>query len=355
MDDQRKKRKLEHLQYALQTEPGPLSSGWEDIHLVHQALLKTDLKDVDTSVALFKKKLALPLIINAMTGGAEGLEKYNRIFAEIACEFGLGMAVGSQTAAINYKSEASSFQVVRKVNPQGLILANVSAGVKPETALAAVEMIEADVLQLHLNGVQELVMKEGDREFKHWAINIEKICRLVSVPVIIKEVGNGISWEMTQEVCELGISGIDTGGCGGTNFAAIELARNQQENLDFIRFWGIPSAASLLEVCRLNSALTIIASGGITNSHESMKALAIGADAVGIAGTFLQILTKEGKEGLRKFVINFGEELKLMMLLTGTQNVAEIKKVPVVITGFMREWCEQRGVSHGGERYAKKC
>mgnify|MGYP000889096925 CR=1 FL=1 len=355
MDEQRIKRKLEHLQYALQSAPGPLSSGWEDLHLVHQALLKTDLKDVDTSVTLFNKKLALPLIINAMTGGAEGLEKYNRVFAEIANEFGLGMAVGSQTAAIHHKSKAFSFQIVRKVNPQGLIFANVSAGVKPETALAAVEMIEADALQLHLNGVQELVMKEGDREFKHWALNIENICRLVSVPVVVKEVGNGISWEIAKKLGELGVSGIDTGGSGGTNFASIELARNQRENLEFLRFWGIPSAASLLEVCSLNSALTIIASGGITNSLESMKALAVGADAVGIAGSFLQVLAKEGKEGLRKFVCNFGDELRLVMLLTGTQNVAEIRKLPVVITGLIREWYEQRWESHGGERYAQKC
>ena len=345
MGEQRKKRKLEHLQYALKTKPGPLPSGWEDLHLVHQALLKNDLKDVDTSVTLFNKKLALPLMINAMTGGAEGLENYNRAFAEIACEFGLGIAVGSQTAAIHNESEASGFQVVRKVNPQGLVLANVSAGANPETALVAVEMIEADALQLHLNGVQELVMKEGDREFKHWARNIETICRLVSVPVIIKEVGNGISWEIAKELSELGISGIDTGGSGGTNFATIELARNQQENLDFLRFWGIPSAASLLEVSRLNLNLTIIASGGITNSLEAMKALAAGADAVGIARTILQIFAQEGKEGLRRFICNFSNELKLMMMLTGTQNVADIKKVPFVITGFIREWFEQREIS----------
>jgi len=354
MDEQRKKRKLEHLHYALQTEPGPLSTGWDDLHLVYQALLKTDLKDVDTSITLFNKKLALPLIINAMTGGAKGLEKYNRVFAEIAYEFGLGMAVGSQTAAVHHKAEVYTFQVVRKVNPQGLIFANVSAGVNPETALAAVEMIEADALQLHLNGVQELVMKEGDREFKHWALNIEKICRLVSVPVIIKEVGNGISWEIAKKLCELGVSGIDTGGSGGTNFASIELARNQRKNLEFLRFWGIPSAASLLEVCSLNLAVTIIASGGITNSLEAMKALAVGADAVGIAGKFLQVFAQEGEEGLRKFICNFSDELRLMMLLTGAQNVADIRKVPVVITGFIREWCEQRCENYGGERYGQK-
>lgn len=344
MDEQRIKRKHEHLQYALQTEKGPLSSGWEDLHFVHQALLKNNLDEIDTTVSLFHKKLNLPIIINAMTGGAKNLEKINRIFAEIACDYGLGMAVGSQTAALNNKTYLASYQVVRKVNPHGLILANVSAGVKPEMALAAVEMIEADALQLHLNGVQELVMKEGDRQFSNWAKNIEEICQLVSVPVIAKEVGNGISWEMAKELSQLGVKGLDTGGSGGTNFASIELARHQRENLNFLRSWGIPTAISLLEVCSLNLDLVVIASGGITNSLETMKALAVGADVVGIAGFFLQTLINEGEAVLRKTIDNFSEELKIIMLLIGTQNLAEIKKAPLVLTGFVREWCKQRNL-----------
>ncbi|MGI6588296.1 MAG: type 2 isopentenyl-diphosphate Delta-isomerase [Peptococcia bacterium] len=345
MDERRIKRKYEHLQYALQTERGPLSSGWEDLHFVHQALLKDNLNGVDTSVSLFHKKLNLPIIINAMTGGAKNLEKVNRVFAEIACEYGLGMAVGSQTAALNNKAYLSSYQVVRDVNPAGLIFANVSAGVKPEMAQAAVEMIEADALQLHLNGVQELVMKEGDRQFSNWTKNIAEICQLVSVPVIAKEVGNGISWEIAEKLSQLGVKGLDTGGSGGTNFASIELARYQRENLNFLRSWGIPSAVSLLEVCSLDLELVIIASGGITNSLEVMKALAVGADVVGIAGFFLQKLINEGEEALRKTIHNFSEELKTIMLLTGTQNLAEIKKTPLMITGFVREWCEQRNLN----------
>ena len=347
MDEQRKKRKLEHLKYALETDTGPLVTGWDDLHLVHQALLNVDLEEIDTSVYLFNKKLKLPLIINAMTGGAEELEKYNRVFAEIASEFGLGMAVGSQTIALKEKNSSASFKIVRKVNPAGLVLANVSAGAKAEEALAAVEMIEADALQLHLNSVQELVMKEGDRFFKDWTQNIEKICRLVSVPVIIKEVGNGISREIAQKLSELGVAAIDIGGSGGTNFTSIELARHKRENLEFLRGWGIPSAASLLEVCSLNTDLLVIAAGGINSSLHIMKALAVGADAVAIAGSFLKTLETGGKEGLKRALSNFEEELKILMLLTGAKNISEIKKVPLVITGFTREWSEQRNNSRG--------
>lgn len=344
MDEQRKRRKIEHLKHALHAETGPLSSGWADLHLVHQALLKNDLEEIDTSISIFNKRLELPLIINAMTGGAEELSKYNRIFADIANKYGLGMAVGSQTIAINNKKYLSSFKVVRQVNPSGLVFANLSAGAKPDEALTAVEMIEADALQLHLNGVQELVMKEGSRNFKDWVKNIERICNFVSVPVIVKEVGNGISWEIANCLSELGISALDTGGSGGTNFTTIELARHQRDNLEFLRAWGIPSAISLLEVCSLNLDLLIIASGGITNSSQLMKALAVGADAVAIAGGFLKILEYEGEEALEKAINNIAEELRLLMLLTGVKSINEIKQIPLVLTGFTREWCEQRKI-----------
>lgn len=359
MNTQREKRKLEHLEQALKTANGPLSPCWEDLHLVHQALLNNNLDEIDTSVTLFQKKLKLPLLINAMTGGAEGLTSINRTLAEIACEYKLGMAVGSQTAGLNRQALAGTYKIAREVNPRGFLLANVSAGVKPELALAAVEMIEADALQLHLNGVQELAMDEGDRIFQGWAKNIEKICQLVPVPVIVKEVGNGISREIAAQLTGLGVKGIDTGGSGGTNFATIELSRSERENLVFLRSWGIPSALSLLEVSagilnlkQTTSAPLIIASGGITHSMQIVKALALGADAVGIAGSFLRELINNGEKALREKINHLSEELTVMMLLLGAQNIAEIRKVPVVITGFTREWCEQRGIDV--KRYAQR-
>lgn len=345
MDNLRRRRKLEHLQYALQTEKGPLSAGWEDLHFVHQALLKNNLAEIDLSSTLFQKNLKLPILINAMTGGAPELEKINQTLAEIAAEYGLGMAVGSQTAALLQPVYLPSYQIVRQVNPQGLILANVSAGIEPAMALEAIEMIEADALQLHLNGLQELVMSEGEREFAHWQENIAEICQLAPVPVIAKEVGYGLSREIALELWQLGVKGLDTGGSGGTNFTAIELARQPCENLDFLRFWGLPSAISLLEVCSLNTDLSIIASGGITNSLEIMKALALGADLVGITGLFWQLLSLKGEKALRETLTNFTHELKIIMLLLGLQKLNEIKKAPLVITGFVRQWCEQRGLA----------
>ncbi len=352
---QREKRKLEHVQQALQTKSGPLSAGWEDLLLVHQALLNDNFEELDLSQELFQKKIQLPLYINAMTGGAEGLAEINRNLADIAREYGLGMAVGSQTAGIVNKSMAKTYQIARDVNPNGLLFANVGAGVKPEMALAAVEMLEADALQLHLNGVQELTMAEGDRDFAGLAENIATICQRVPVPVIVKEVGNGISKEVAASLAQLGVQGIDTGGSGGTNFAAIELQRVPREHLDFLRSWGLPSAISLLEVkdAVLNvGQMHIFASGGITTSQHIIKALAIGADAVGIAGNFLCVLQQQGVTALKKYLDNLTEELKIMMLLTGAPNIGELQKKPVVISGFTREWCEERGIDT--KKYAQR-
>lgn len=358
MSNLREKRKLEHLHYALESEGGPLSAGWEDIHLVHQALLKNNPDEIDLAVSLFGKRLMLPIYINAMTGGVEELAEVNRMLAEIAHEFGLGMAVGSQRVACDNKRIAKTFQIARKTNPHGLLFANMGAGVRPEMALAAVEMLEADALQLHLNGVQELAMAEGDREFRGLAENIGEICRQVNVPVIVKEVGNGLSKEAALQLAQLGVQGLDTGGSGGTNFAAIELKRVPREHLDFLRSWGLSTATSLLEVVdslqSVNSVprIHIFASGGIISSLDVIKALALGAEAVGIAGSFLRVLQQKGLSALKKHLANLTDELKILMLLTGAKNIDDLQKAPVVITGFTREWCAERGINT--KKYAQR-
>lgn len=348
MDQKRAERKYAHLDYAVAMEGGPRSSGWDDIQLIHQALLEYDKSEIDTHVELFEKKLTMPVVINAITGGAPGLEKINGALARMAAKFGLGLAVGSQTAGIRNKKVRSTYEIVRRINPEGLIMANVSAQVPPDDACEAVEMIQADVLQLHLNGVQELIMAEGDRKFRGTAENILNIVEKVSVPVMVKEVGFGISQEAAFRLSRLGIKALDISGAGGTNFAGIELARNPKKNLEFLRYWGIPAASSLLEVKKLGLPVTLMASGGITGSLEIIKALALGADVAGIAGSFLKTLVKEGEEALDCKIQNMQEELKILMLISGAQTIRDIKKLPLVILGQTKKWCEQRGVSISG-------
>jgi len=353
MDDRRQARKNEHLQLAMEIPPGPLSPGWDDVRLVHQALLKDSMDAIDTSTDFLGKKLQLPLIINAMTGGAQGLERINESLARVAAENGLGMAVGSQAAALVDPAVRHTFEIVREVNTDGLVLANVSALAEPRQALEAVEMIEADALQLHLNGLQELLMKEGDRNFSRQKENIAQLVEISPVPVIVKEVGWGLSRETARELYHLGVRIVDVGGAGGTNFAAIENARNTRGEPDYFHTWGLNTVISLLEVTSLDLPLTIIASGGVTNPLEICKALSLGAHTVGMAGSLLKILLQDGEEALNRHIRRLGEELKIVMMLTGAAKVSQLPDRPLVICGQSKEWCEQRGINTAV--LARKC
>lgn len=351
MDAERAERKKEHITHAIALE-GKSSPYWEDIRLVHRALFDNAFDKIDTQTALFGKKLSFPLIINALTGGADGLEKINASLAGIAGELQVGMAVGSQTAGITNKEVRHTYEIVRKTNPDGLILANVSALAKPETAREAVEMIQADALQLHLNGVQELLMTEGDRDFQGLAENIRKIAEDSPVPVIVKEVGFGISRETALELYNLGAQGLDIGGSGGTNFAAIELSRRKDGSgqddighLEPLVDWGIPTPLSLLEVMSLKLPIPVIAGGGIKTPLDIMKALVIGAQAAGIAGPFLKILVLEGEERLRQHIVHLREGLKVLMMAAGAGNIRMLPGLPLVVLGNTREWCTQRGIN----------
>jgi len=352
MDGKREERKQQHIDYAVKLEAGPQSAGWEDVALVHQALLKCESGNIDTRKEIFDKVLQLPLVINALTGGAPELEKINGALAAVAKETGIGLAVGSQTAAIRNRQLRHTYEIVRRKNPEGLIMANISALASLASAREAVEMIGADVLQLHLNPVQELLMSEGDRDFRSTAENIAEIVDGLGVPVMVKEVGFGLSRETAAELVKLGVAALDIGGAGGTNFAAIELARAGRRNLDFFREWGISTAVSLLEVKSLALPVPVMVSGGVTSGLDLMKGLALGADVAGIAGPFLKTLLAGGERKLMKRIGELREALKLLMMVTGAVKTEDISSLPLVITGRTKDWCDQRGIEtqHYGRR-----
>ncbi|MGI6226057.1 MAG: type 2 isopentenyl-diphosphate Delta-isomerase [Peptococcales bacterium] len=342
----RSKRKLEHIRYALEVTPGPKTTGFEDIHLIHQALSPLDIQLIQSESYFLGKKLKFPLLINAITGGAPGLEKLNKKLALTAKECGIALALGSQTAAIEDPSLTSTYKIAREMNPEGVILANVSASVNYEMALEAVEMVKADGLQLHLNIAQELVMSEGDRNFGHLLEKIALIKEKTNVPVIIKEVGFGLSMETVDKLNNLGIKHYDIGGAGGTNFVAIENARKATiENKDLID-WGIPTAITLIETLNcLNKCVTICASGGIYTPADILKSLILGANLVGIAAPFLKLAYNQDECSIIEYTNNLIKRVKTLMLLIGASNLEELKNKPVVITGMTREWLEVRGIN----------
>ena len=309
----------------------------------HNSVPEVDLDEIDTGVTFLGQGLSLPLIINAMTGGIQEAWDFNRDISELGAQFNIGVAVGSQTIALENRQLAESFKIVRKVNPEGLILANVAANAEPQMAVRAAEMIEADGLQLHLNIPQELAMREGDRRFKGLKDNIAEIVHLSPVPVIAKEVGFGMSRETAQQLFDTGVRFFDVGGRGGTNFIAIEQARSGVLADEFSS-WGIPTAASIAELASLNLPMVVVASGGIRGGLEAAKALALGADIVGIAGRFLRVWSEEGKKGLEEEINRFRYHLKASLLMTGSKNLTELRRKPLVIGGPTAHWLTARGI-----------
>ncbi len=316
----------------------------EDICLVHQALCCLKWEQIDSSVRLFGKKLSMPVIINAITGGSESLAEINRHLARAARETGVAMAVGSQRIALQDSGAVASFTVVREENPDGVILANVSALTPTKEVERAVEMLAADAVQLHLNLPQELAMAEGDRDFSALCEQVARTGEKLAVPVMVKEVGFGISRETALKLQETGVTWLDVGGKGGTNFLAIERRRFPEGIGKIFSNWGITTAASLLEVRDTGLPYKLVASGGIKNGLDVAKTIALGADLAGMAGVLLKILLTQSYQNLVTRLHKCEQELKTAMMLTGAENLEQLGRVPAVITGATREWCVSRGI-----------
>lgn len=337
----RASRKLEHLNLALKTEHNS-DNGFNYVHFVHQALPEVSLEKTSLLTNVGGLSLGSPIIINAMTGGASETEKINHKLAKVAKETGLAIAVGSQMSAIKDNSVINSYEIVRKANPNGIIFANIGAEATKEQAREAVEMIGADALQIHLNVIQELLMPEGDRNFEGALERILDIKEALNVPIIIKEVGFGISYETATRLFQNGLRIIDVGGKGGTNFALIENNRRESP-LSFFNNWGIDTATSILEVKEVGGT-DIIATGGIHNGLHIAKAIGLGASAVGIAGALLKRLITEGEESTIQYIHNLHKELSLLMTGLGARTITELQQKPMVVLGDLKDWCEVRGI-----------
>jgi len=281
-----------------------------------------------------------------MTGGSDKTGKINESLADIASATGIAMAVGSQHAALRNDSLVDTFRVVRKRNPKGIIFANIGADAPIDFALRAVDMLEANALQIHINAPQELVMPEGERNFKGWLHRIEQIIQTVHVPVIIKEVGFGMCAETLHLLNELGVRNVDLSGCGGTNFIWIENQRRKNREYSYLKEWGQSTIISLLEAQEFvqNGQWTIFASGGIRNPLDIIKCLSLGAKAVGIAGPILRILNKEGAERVIEEMNDWSAQLKSIFTMLGARTVLDLQKCSIVIRNDVREWCELRGI-----------
>jgi isopentenyl-diphosphate Delta-isomerase len=335
-------RKREHVEHALAAGQSG-EHGLDDVRFIHNCLPGIGKQDIALQTTVGGLTMSSPIVVNAMTGGAKETHSINRVLGMIAQETGLAMAVGSQMAAVKDPALIDTYRIARKVNPKGILLANLGAEASPSMAKQAIEMIEADGLQIHLNVMQELIMPEGDRDFSGAARRIEKIVKEVDVPVIVKEVGFGISREAAARLTDCGVSVIDVGGRGGTNFAQIENARRKLP-YEMLNSWGITTAASLLEVSGYAGALDVMATGGIRTAIEAAASIALGASAVGMAGAFLRYAVEEKVVEAVSYVQTLHNQLEIIMTALGAATVKQLQSVPLVITGNTYHWAAMRGI-----------
>jgi isopentenyl-diphosphate delta-isomerase len=352
------KRKIDHIQVSLtkDVQASQKKTGFEDIELVHNALPEIDMKDVETGTELFGRKMSAPLIIAGMTGGHPIAKRINSVLAEIAQEMKIGMGVGSQRAAIENPSLTETFSIARKLAPDILIIANIGApqlakGYGLREARKAVEMVEADALAIHLNPLQEAVQLEGETNTRGVLNKIKSIVDELGIPVIVKETGCGIAYEEACKFAGIRVKGVDVGGAGGTSWSAVEAYRelNQvnsktvESPLGFtFRDWGIPTAASIVEVSATNK-LKVIGTGGVRSGIDVAKSIALGAHSAGIALPFLKPAYTGDEDGLRSMVTRVVRELRTVMYLTGSADLKTLNSANLVIKGQLAEWLRMRG------------
>jgi isopentenyl-diphosphate delta-isomerase len=344
-------RKHDHVEISLEKPvESRISTGFDDIIPVHRCLPEINLDKIDLSQPFFGKTLKAPLVISGMTGGHDKAKKINENLAIAAQELGVALGVGSQRAGIENKELVHTYSVAREAAPEAFLIANLGAvqlvseyGVN-ETR-AAVEMIEADALAVHLNPLQEAIQPEGDRDFKGCLEGISRL-RELEVPIIAKETGAGISRADALSLKKAGVAGFDVGGLGGTSFAAVEFYREgvNKELAKSFWDWGIPTAASAIEVLA-STKLPVICAGGLRSGIDVAKALSLGSVAAGMALPFLEAAVK-GPEAVEDKINQVLLELRTAMFLMGAEDVKSLLKSDILITGATREWLEARNIDY---------
>ena len=347
-------RKQEHVELTIGRDVSfrLKTPGFERWDFQHNALPELNSSDVDTSTKFLGKPLGFPLLISSMTGGYEDATRINRQLAEVCAEKRLAMGVGSQRQAMEQTKFHRSFSVVREVAPDIPVFGNIGAAevakLKDSSTISRLaELIKADGFAVHLNPLQEFLQPEGNPEFRGVLKGIEMLARHLTIPLIVKEIGAGISLSVARRLIDAGVSIIDVAGAGGTSWAGVEILRrtktkdrrpsNKKETgslTDAFWDWGIPTVDALRQVCSLKTqtpTLTVIASGGVTSGIDIAKGIAFGADLAGAARLMLRELESGGTKALLAKITSWEMELKGAMFLTGSRTLADLQAQQLVL------------------------
>jgi isopentenyl-diphosphate delta-isomerase len=327
-------RKADHLRICLDEDVqfSKNANGLERYRFTHCCLPELNRREIDLTTTFLGKSLGAPLLISSMTGGTQQAKTINFRLAEVAQQYKLAMGVGSQRVAVENPQVADTF-AVRSLAPDILLLANLGAvqlnySYGLDECLRVVELLEADALILHLNPLQECIQPNGDTNFRGLIDKIHNLCSKIPVPVIAKEVGNGISAAMAQKLIEAGVSAIDVAGAGGTSWAKVESERalNEQQRRLGLTFadWGLPTAECIVDIRAIAPKMPLIASGGLRNGLDVAKAIALGADLGGLAWPFLQAAA-ESTAAVDALVQLLIAELTTVLFCTGNATLAQLQ------------------------------
>lgn len=306
-------RKKDHIRLAL-ADKTTLTS-LDAYAIDYNSVPRFGLDNLDTSTTICNKKWQFPFFINAITAGGEECNKINQDFMEVSKDCGIEFFPGSYSPALKDKNDEAAY-------PKGYSI-NLGLDKDPNLILDAIEKTKAQYIQLHTNPLQEIVMPEGDHNFESWLATLTEVSKKSPIPVILKETGFGMNEETIKLAIDLNLAAVDVSGMGGTNFARIENGRREDKST-YLENIGYTTAESLEFAAPYRDKIDIIASGGIRNPLDVVKCLALGAKAVGVSKTFLEILVNDGKEALIDEIEKWKKELKFLMILMNTKNIDEL-------------------------------
>jgi isopentenyl-diphosphate delta-isomerase len=334
-------RKKEHIELCLtdQVSFKDKRTGFEKYEFEHYAVTEVNISKVNFNTKFFNKKIDFPFLISCMTGGTIKAEDINSQLAIAANELNIPMGVGSQRQALENKEHHRSYRIIRGNAPKIPILGNIGASQivllkNFDSIKFLIDLIEADVMVIHVNPLQELLQKHGQPNFEGFVKKISRLVKSLTVPIIVKEVGSGISGKASRILLDAGVQGIDVAGAGGTSWAGVEILRNRENGHDNEFWdWGLPTSYCIKEVYKLkkNYKFMLIGSGGINNAFDAAKAFALGADIAASARIILQTLNNDGILGVTKLINNWFETIKKIMFLTGSNSIADLRKKKLLI------------------------
>ncbi|HGI5140074.1 TPA: type 2 isopentenyl-diphosphate Delta-isomerase [Streptococcus agalactiae] len=324
-------RKDDHIKYALKYQ-SPYNS-FDDIELIHSSLPKYNVNDIDLSTHFAGQSFEFPFYINAMTGGSEKGKAVNHKLAQVAQATGIVMVTGSYSAAL--KNDEDDSYPTTDLYPDLKLATNIGLDKPVPAAKSTVKAMNPIFLQVHVNVMQELLMPEGEREFHMWRSHLKEYVDNIQCPLILKEVGFGMDLQSIKDAYDIGITTVDISGRGGTSFAYIENQRGRDRS--YLNTWGQTTAQSLINAQSMMDKMDILASGGIRHPLDMVKCLVLGAKAVGLSRTVLELVERYPVDDVIAILNSWKEDLRMIMCALNCKKITDLRQVNYILYGQLKE------------------